>query len=57
LGPKEIATVVSAVGNHDEAVGNPINPVSAALILDDKTDVRRSRIKNTDFLTLIYIIE
>ena len=57
MGPKEIATVVSAVGNHDEAVGNPINPVSAALILDDKTDVRRSRIKNTDFLTLIYIIE
>ncbi len=49
--PEEIATVVSAVGNHDEAVGSPINPVSAALILGDKTDVRRSRVRNIDFAT------
>ena len=49
--PEEIATVVSAVGNHDESVGNPINPVSAAIILGDKTDVRRSRVRNTDFAT------
>ena len=49
--PEEIATVVSAVGNHDEEVGSPINPVSAALILGDKTDVRRSRVRNTDFAT------
>lgn len=47
----EIATVVSAVGNHDEGVGSPINPVSAAIILSDKTDVRRSRVRNTDFAT------
>ena len=51
MSPEEIATVVSAVGNHDEQVGSPINPVSAALILGDKTDVRRSRVRNTDFAT------
>jgi metal-dependent HD superfamily phosphatase/phosphodiesterase len=51
MDPEEIATVVSAVGNHDEEVGSPINPVSAALILGDKTDVRRSRVRNTDFVT------
>jgi HD superfamily phosphodiesterase len=49
--PEEIATIVSAVGNHDEEVGSPINPVSAALILGDKTDVRRSRVRNIDFST------
>jgi len=49
--PEEIAIVVSAIGNHDEEVGIPINPVSAALILGDKTDVRRSRVRNTDFAT------
>jgi len=49
--PEELATVVSAVGNHDEGVGSPVNPVSAALILGDKTDVRRSRVRNTDFAT------
>jgi len=32
--PKEIATVVSAVGNHDEEVGSPINPVSAVICLN-----------------------
>ena len=51
MDPEEIATVVSAVGNHDEEVGSPINPVSAALILGDKTDVRRSRVRNTNFAT------
>ncbi|MEG0772239.1 HD domain-containing protein [Clostridium sp.] len=49
--PEEIALVVSAVGNHDEGTGNPINPISAALILGDKTDVRRSRVRNDDFAT------
>lgn len=49
--PEEIAIIVSAIGNHDEEVGIPINPVSAALILGDKTDVRRSRVRNTDFAT------
>lgn len=44
----EIATVVTAIGNHDEGTGVPVNAVSAALILADKTDVRRSRVRNRD---------
>jgi len=51
MDPVEIAIVTSAVGNHDESTANPINPVSAALILGDKTDVRRSRVRNEDFST------
>lgn len=46
--PEEIAVIVSAVGNHDEGEGLPVNAVSAALIIADKTDVRRSRVRNTD---------
>ena len=46
--PDEIATVVGAVGNHDEDAGIPVSPVAAALILADKTDVRRSRVRNAD---------
>ena len=46
--PSEIATVVTAIGNHDEGTGVPVNTVSAALILADKSDVRRSRVRNTD---------
>lgn len=45
---EDIATVVSAIGNHDEGTGVPVNPVSAAIILADKSDVRRSRVRNTD---------
>ncbi|MBE6707895.1 MAG: HD domain-containing protein [Ruminococcaceae bacterium] len=45
--PEEIATVITAIGNHDEGDGMPVNPVSAALIIADKTDVRRSRVRNT----------
>jgi len=48
--PEDIATVVTAIGNHDEGVGVPVNAVSAALILADKSDVRRSRVRNTDTL-------
>ena len=44
----EIATVCSAIGNHDEATAYPVNPVAAALILADKTDVRRSRVRTKD---------
>ena len=46
--PGDIATVASAIGNHDEGTGSPVNPVSAALILADKSDVRRSRVRNAD---------
>ena len=47
----EIAEIVTAIGNHDEGTGVPVNDVSAALIIADKTDVRRSRVRNTDFST------
>ena len=47
----EICSVISAIGNHDESTGLPLDPISAALIIGDKTDVRRSRVRNTDFLT------
>jgi len=46
--PVEIATITTAIGNHDEGTGDPVNHVCAALILADKTDVRRSRVRNTD---------
>ena len=46
--PAEIATITTAIGNHDEGTGVPVNHVSAALILADKSDVRRSRVRNTE---------
>lgn len=46
--PTEIATIVTAIGNHDEGTGQPVNAVAAALILADKSDVRRSRVRNQD---------
>ena len=49
--PEEIATIVTAIGNHDEGTGQPVNAVAAALILADKCDVRRSRVRNRDFAT------
>ena len=44
----DIATVVTAIGNHDEGTGVAVNPVAAALILADKSDVRRTRVRNSD---------
>lgn len=49
--PEEIATIVTAIGNHDEGTGVPVNEVAAALILADKSDVRRSRVRNSDLST------
>lgn len=49
--PAEIATITTAIGNHDEGTGTPVNPISAALILADKADVRSSRVRNNDFST------
>lgn len=46
--PEEIAIIVSAIGNHDEGTGVPVSPVAAALILADKSDVRRSRVRTKD---------
>jgi putative nucleotidyltransferase with HDIG domain len=49
--PAEVATIVTAIGNHDEGTGVPVNAVAAAMILADKADVRRSRVRNTDLAT------
>ena len=51
MDPADVATVGSAIGNHDEGTGVPVNAVAAALILADKSDVRRSRVRNTDIAT------
>ncbi len=49
MSAEDIATITTAIGNHDEGTGIPVNPISAALILADKSDVRRSRVRNRDF--------
>ena len=49
--PEDIATIVTAIGNHDEGTGVAVNAVAAALIIADKTDVRRSRVRNRDVST------
>ncbi|MDD6188179.1 MAG: HD domain-containing protein [Clostridiales bacterium] len=46
--PEDIAEIVTAIGNHDEGTGTPVSPIAAALILADKSDVRRSRVRNPD---------
>ena len=46
--PEEVATIVTAIGNHDEGTGVPVNAVAAAMILADKADVRRTRVRNKD---------
>ena len=49
--PEDIATIITAIGNHDESTAFPVNPVAAALILADKTDVRYTRVRNRDIAT------
>ena len=46
--PEETATIITAIGNHDEGTAFPVNAVAAALILADKTDVRANRVRNID---------
>jgi len=48
MSAEDMATIVTAIGNHDEGTGVAVNPVAAALILADKSDVRRSRVRNQD---------
>ncbi len=43
--PTEVAAIITAVGNHDERAANAVSPLSAALLLADKSDVRRSRVR------------
>ena len=49
--PEETATVITAIGNHDEGTAFPVNAVAAALIRADKTDVRANRVRNKDKTT------
>ena len=48
---EEIALMTTAIGNHDEGTGVPVNAIAAALIIADKSDVRRSRVRNQDVST------
>ena len=49
--PEEMGQIVTAIGNHDEGTGVPVSPLAAALILADKSDVRRNRVRNEDIAT------
>lgn len=46
--PEEIAAIVTAIGNHDEGNGVPVSSLAAALIIADKSDVRRTRVRNSE---------
>lgn len=48
---RDVATVMGAIGNHEEEVGDPADVVSAALILGDKSDVHRSRVRNPQMVS------
>lgn len=48
MDPSDIAKIVTAIGNHDEGTGVPVNAIAAAIIIADKADVRRSRVRNQD---------
>lgn len=46
----EVLKVIAAIGNHHENDGDPVNPVAAAVILGDKSDVHRTRVRNPDMI-------
>jgi len=46
--PEDTATIITAIGNHDENTSRPVNPICAAVVLADKCDVRYSRVRNQD---------
>lgn len=48
MSPEDVATITTAIGNHDEGTGVPVNPIAAALIIADKSDVRYTRVRNND---------
>lgn len=48
MAPEEVSTIVAAIGNHDEQTGQPVSNVAAALILADKSDVHRTRVRNPE---------
>lgn len=45
---EDIATIITAIGNHDESTAQPVNPIAAALIIADKSDVRFTRVREQD---------
>jgi Uncharacterized conserved protein len=49
---EDTATVISAIGNHEEEIGEPVNPAAAALILADKSDVHKTRVRNPNTAAL-----
>lgn len=52
MDPEEVAVVIGSIGNHDpEDISKPVSTISAAVILADKTDVHRSRVRNEDLST------
>lgn len=51
MDPNDIAEIMGAIGNHEEEMGNPISEIAAALILADKSDVHRSRVRNPNMAT------
>ena len=48
MSPTEVALIVAAIGNHDESTAAAVNPIAAALILSDKGDVRRTRVRDKE---------
>ena len=50
-GPVDVAAVITAIGYHDDKTAFPVNAIAAALLLADKTDVRRSRVRNKDTIS------
>lgn len=52
MDPAEIALIMAAVGNHEEEYGHPVNEISAAVILADKTDVHRTRVRKKDISSM-----
>jgi len=51
MDPSDVAAVITAIGHHDDSTAFLVNAIAAALILADKTDVRRSRVRNKDMST------
>src|SRR3990172_6691366 len=51
MAPEEMVVIMNAMGNHEEDYGMATSPIGAAIILADKTDVHRSRVRSPDPLT------
>lgn len=49
MSPAEISLIIGSIGNHEEETGLPVNAISAALIIADKSDAHRSRVRRKNF--------